>query len=131
MKYGPEKTAEISEHLRTGSNRTDACILCDISYETFTVWMQKTEFSEAIKKAEAECKNRNIKIIQKAAITTWQAAAWWLERKFQDDFALKQKIGVQIDSGERPSTDVLIQTIASLRKELNDLRKGNEVAAGK
>lgn len=91
MKYGPEKTLEIAQHLREGSNRTDACLLSDISYETFTEWMKKPEFSEPIKKAEAECKARNIKIIQKAAITTWQAAAWWLERKHHVEFALKNQ----------------------------------------
>jgi hypothetical protein len=96
MKYGPEKTKEICDLLRAGSNRTDACSCADVSYETFTVWMQKAEFSERIKKAEAECKNRNIKIIQKAAITTWQAGAWWLERKHSDEFALKNKTEMQL-----------------------------------
>jgi hypothetical protein len=89
MKYCPEITQQIANLLKEGSNRTDACTLADISYETFTQWMLKSEFAEAIKKAEASCKNRNIAIIQKAAITTWQAAAWWLERKHREEFALK------------------------------------------
>lgn len=88
MKYGPEMTHEIAALLANGSNRTDACAIAGISYETFTQWMQKAEFVEAIKKAEATCKNRNIALVQKAALTTWQAAAWWLERKHRDEFAL-------------------------------------------
>jgi hypothetical protein len=89
MKYGDDMTKEIAALLEGGSNRTDACLIAGISYETFTVWMQKPEFAECIKKAEAQFKNRNITIIQKAAATTWQAAAWLLERKFWQEFALK------------------------------------------
>lgn len=89
MKYGPEITQEIAAHLQNGSSRTDACYMVDIHYETFTQWMKKPEFAETIKKAEAVCKNRNIGLIQKAALTTWQAAAWWLERKYHTEFALK------------------------------------------
>ena len=55
-------------------------------------WLKKSEFCEAIKKAETECKARNINVVQKAAITTWQAGAWWLERKHRDEFALRQEI---------------------------------------
>lgn len=91
MKYGKAITEEIAKLLSEGSNRTDACVLAGISYETFTQWIKKPEFSEAIKKAEAICKQRNIKIIQRAAITTWQAAAWWLERRHFGEFALKQQ----------------------------------------
>ena len=91
MKYGPEMTHEISTLLSNGSGRVDACALVDISYETFTQWMKIAEFSEAIKKAEATCKQRNITIIQKAAIKTWTAAAWWLERKHPDEFGLRNR----------------------------------------
>jgi hypothetical protein len=91
MKYSPEMTQEIATYLKGGNNRTDACVLAGISYETFTVWMQKPEFSECIKKAETECKFRMIGIVQKAAIEHWQAACWWLERKHWNEFALKNQ----------------------------------------
>ncbi len=61
MKYGKEITDEICKTLSTGVGRVDSCILADISYETFTVWMRDhAEFSEAIKKAETVCKSRNM-----------------------------------------------------------------------
>jgi len=92
MKYGKDITKEIAAYLENGVNRTDAVVLSGISYETFTVWMKThPEFSEAIKKAETKCKHRNISIIQKAARKTWQAAAWYLERKYHEEFALKQR----------------------------------------
>lgn len=92
MKYSPEKTEEICEHLRTGMTRVDTCILSDIHYDTFTEWMKKPEFSEAIKKAEISNKQRSAVIIQQAAKKSWQAAAWWLERKYKDEYATRNEL---------------------------------------
>ena len=92
MKYSPELTEEIATRVREGSSQRDAAILSGITEKTFYVWMkEKSAFCESLEKAELECKNRNIKIIQKAAITTWQAAAWWMERRYSSDYALKWK----------------------------------------
>lgn len=90
MKYGKEITEQICKTLSEGMGRVDSATLAGIHYETFTQWMKKPEFSDAIKKAETKCKQRNIAIIQKAALTTWQAAAWWMERKHPEEFALKR-----------------------------------------
>lgn len=91
MKYCQEMTDEISKYLEEGMNRVDACILAGVSYQTFLNWMEKFEFLESIKRAETKFKNKNIAIIQKAAVKSWQAAAWLMERKYSDEFALKQK----------------------------------------
>jgi hypothetical protein len=82
-------TQEICKHLAAGMGRVDSCILSDIHYDTFCEWMKRAEFSEAIKKAEASCKERNIALIQRAATKSWQAAAWTLERKYPMEFGIK------------------------------------------
>lgn len=93
MKYGKDKTKEICDFIKGGLGRVDACNLASISYETFSRWMEeKDEFSEAIKTAESGFKRFNLAIIQKASLRHWPAAAWLLERKFQDEFAMKQKL---------------------------------------
>lgn len=90
MKYSNEITLEICKYLRAGNTQHDSAVLAGISEDTFYEWRKnKTEFSEAIKKAEKECKARNIAIIQRAAEKTWQAAAWWLERRYSSEYALK------------------------------------------
>ena len=88
-KYSTEMTQEICKYLRAGNSQKDSAILAGISEDTFYTWMKKAEFSEPIKKAEQECKARNIAFVQKAAEKTWQAAAWYLERRYHDEFALK------------------------------------------
>ena len=116
MKYGPEKTKEICDYLEKGNSRNDAFLLSDISEATFYEWMQKIEFSEAIKRAELKCKDFHIGIIRKAAEKTWQAAAWWLERKHWEEFALKQKAdhSVSPDAALR-----MAETTLRLMRELN------------
>lgn len=49
------------------------------------------QFVQAIKKARSEAMDRNVEIIQTAAKKTWQAAAWYLERQFPEEFASESK----------------------------------------
>ena len=90
-KYSPELTNEICKYLRAGNTQKDSARLAGIAEDTYYTWKKEhTEFAESMEKAELECKARNIAIIQQAAEHTWQAAAWWLERKHNMEFALKQ-----------------------------------------
>ena len=94
MKYSQELTAEICKYLKAGNNQEDSAILSGISEETFYKWQREKdsdgepnaeyhpEFTEAIKAAERECKARNIAFIQQAASKSWQAGAWFLERRY-------------------------------------------------
>lgn len=133
-KYNEKIRDEICEYIVAGNNRKDSCLLCGITEETFYNWMRplvkekKTgrdikntqyhpDLVEALNKAEAKLKARNIAIIQRAASgvkvktkTTkpdgsiveeekylkdpqWTAAAWYLERKYKDEYAAKSPFG--------------------------------------
>lgn len=92
-KYTPEMVAEIIKHLEVGHTDKDACALAGISQDTFYEWIKvHPEFSEAVKKARITAKDQCIKVVRKAAITSWQAGAWFLERKYRDEFALRQEL---------------------------------------
>ena len=123
----------LCELIAGGASKMDACALNDISSESFYNWQQPevkdektgeliknkqyhSELADAIKKAEAKCKTRNIAIVQRAsaghkltrtrtlssgekvveeyweAKPQWTAAGWWLERKYRDEFALRQEL---------------------------------------
>ena len=95
MKYSQEKLASFCDRLRHGSSRIDACILEDIAEWTFYTWMKKDPaFAGAVKKSEGEFKNSLVVIIEKAAVNTWQAAAWLLERKYHDEYSQHVKSDV-------------------------------------
>ncbi len=112
MKYSEELTAEICKYISAGNTQKDAAILADISEETFYQWQRPlnkdgtvnadfhAEFTESLKKAEQQCKARNIAFVQKAAEKSWQAAAWYLERKYHNEYALKNINELQGANGE-------------------------------
>jgi len=90
-KYSPEMVEEICKWLKEGNSQKDAATLAGISEATFYEWKQShPEFSEELQKAETECKAARIARILKAGEKQWQADAWWLERKFKDEFARKE-----------------------------------------
>ena len=58
----------------------------------------KRQFWQAIKKAEKEAIVKNVGVIQKAAEQgNWQAAAWWLERRYYEDWGRKEKVDLAAD----------------------------------
>lgn len=94
--------------LRVGNTRTAAVHAAEISLETLRRWMDDdAEFRGAIQKAEADAEQRFLAQVAVAAKTTWQAAAWWLERRRAMDY--RQRSGVELtgaDGGPIESRDV-------------------------
>lgn len=111
-KLTPEIIREISEHVRNGSFYKDAAILSGITTKTFHEWRNKGEadekegkttlhsdFLHSLRQAEAIAKAEAIRYIQRS--DDWKARAWYLERKYSDEYSLKQKIEHSSDE-EKP-----------------------------
>jgi hypothetical protein len=91
-KYNEERSGQIIDCLKAGNTRTAAAALAGIDQDTLTNWINRySDFSEAVKKAEAEAETRSVKIIQEAANHSWQAAAWWLERRRYEDWKKREE----------------------------------------
>jgi len=87
-KYKPETVEKILEALRGGNTRRASCAAGGIDQTTFANWLKEySDFSYAVEKAEGEAELRNLAVIQDATKTTWQAAAWWLERKHKQEWS--------------------------------------------
>lgn len=82
------------------------------------------QFWEAIKEADAEAEYRNVQVIQKAGLDkqdgegrlvkgSWQASAWYLERKHYGRWGAKQKIE---HSGSITNIDIKNLTTEQLQK---------------
>lgn len=136
MKYSKGLTKEICDNLRLGHTIEDACVLSGISKDTFYRWLKKkSDFSDAIKKAEIECKRAHIANIRRAAMgirvlidpkdpekgykftkdPIWQASAWWLERRYKEEFSTKQEVEL---------TDR--KELNKIEEELRNLANNNE-----
>lgn len=86
--------------LRAGNTRRAASSLADIHNTTFYRWMEDdAAFRSAVEKAEAEAEAFYLGAVLKAAADpkTWTAAAWWLERRKNADYARRDKVEMTVD----------------------------------
>jgi hypothetical protein len=128
-KFSPQMQAALCKWLRNGCSFKDACSMEGISYETFRKWQsEKSVFSVAIKRAEAECKVARIQTVLKASDKSWQAAAWWLERRYGDEYGRNPK-GEQpeaVSYEELETPDEWCKTIEEARALRDEREEGND-----
>jgi hypothetical protein len=97
-KRTPEREQRRLNALAAGNTRKAACHFAGIGVQTLDDWQRRFgDLREAIEKAEADAEVRHVANIAKAAQDgTWQASAWWLERRRPDDFGRRERIELNI-----------------------------------
>jgi hypothetical protein len=95
----------LCDAIAAGNTRHDAAEYAGVGESTLRFWLARGRRQRrgryrtllaAVKKAEADAVVRNVAIIQKAANKTWQAAAWWLERKRSQDWSQTKDLVLQL-----------------------------------
>lgn len=97
-----------------GANDVDIMAAIGISKTTFYSWLNdpktdlQREFSDGLKKAEADYKNALLAIVMRdAREKDWKAAAWLLERKYPSEYARTDRVQAEVKQ----------ETTASVRVE--------------
>lgn len=109
-----ETKDEVMKWISMGNSLRDSCTLAGISTSTFHQWRKDfSEFSEELKKALAQCKAARIGRILAASKKSWTAAAWWLERMYSSEFALKRIL----ETPDAASEDEYDRFIENLKKD--------------
>ena len=127
-KLTKELTDEIVKRIRAGNYIKVACEAVGISQTAYFDWLNKgeqgiepyAEFLGAIKKAESEAHTHFVAVIAAQAPSQWQAAAWWLERKYPGQWGKREKIEVsqeQVSSKEIETIEARFSHLSP--KELN------------
>jgi hypothetical protein len=90
-KYNLKIAKKILTTISAGANIEDACQHAGIHKDTFYEWKKvQPGFSDAVRRAEIDGKIRRLARIDKAGRAGhWQADAWYLERKFPDEYGRK------------------------------------------
>ena len=91
-----------------GNTIQDSCAMSGISEDTIYRWKKEfKKFSEADKKAEIIFKTIHIKKI--ATNKAWQASAWLLERRYNDEYGNKMKVDSEVTThdGDKNPFDAL------------------------
>jgi len=89
-KFTEELGQKLLDALRAGHYMHVAAALVGIAESTLYRWIERGEEGESpfkqfacdVARARAEAESRALLLIQKAALTNWQAAAWFLERAY-------------------------------------------------
>ena len=115
----PEKFSEdVVERILTGIRKglpiKMAASLAGISYPALRQWIKqgeagedprKVDFVERYRKAEAECAERCLEMIDAASLKQWQAAAWLLERRYSDVYGQRKAFEIQRSDDEEEGDD--------------------------
>jgi hypothetical protein len=88
-KCTPEVTTAIAADIVLGLPGEVAAAAHGVGRSTFYAWLKWgrkrepgfIEFRDAIQKARAEAESHYLGIVRAATVKSWQAAAWWLERR--------------------------------------------------
>jgi hypothetical protein len=105
MKYEKHIIDKILNALADGQGRVRACKIAGIEYQTFMNWYNsKVEFFEAVKKAEEVGYDKIRDVCERKIIEDrmWQAAAWFLERKFPEKYGKIETLKYKDEGGLLP-----------------------------
>jgi hypothetical protein len=131
----PAITAEVEHRLlqllQAGVPKKDAAAACGVGESTLYRYQASSEsFRSQVEKAESEAVAANTLVVRKAAQAgTWQAAAWWLERRRPEDWARTERVEVAGKDGGPISVDLRTYSTEQLR-EIKRVLAGSAQAAG-
>jgi len=123
-KLDEERQEKLLRAIRVGNDKKVACALAGISETTLYRWLELSQkknaraelrqFRESLERAEAEAEVLKVSRIAQAADNgRWQAAAWWLERKYPERWGLQTKIRAEVSG---PNGEPIAINIEEARK---------------
>jgi transposase len=100
FKLDDEIKQALLDNITAGNTIEKTTEAAGVSTSVFYRWMTRGEesgaaeelrdFVKAVKRAKAESETRCVQIIANAALISWQAAAWLLERRNPTEWAMKR-----------------------------------------
>lgn len=120
-KFTPQVQQRILDAIALGLTYEQAATSAGIDRFTFRRWRDsKAPFCAEVEKAEVAGMAARLSRIQMAAIDgNWQADAWWLERRFPDQWGRRERVDVT-HSGQVDVRMAVAQVQAALDAVLPD-----------
>lgn len=130
-KYTEEIAASICRDLEVGNMRRAVAAAHGIAASTLSLWIdQMPEFSERVRKAEAVPEYRCVIKIMLGK-PGWQAAAWWLERKWHMDWGRRERVDMMVDTRKSAEKALAEAGLPSDEESIARLvEQANEIAVG-
>ncbi|HEY8768006.1 MAG TPA: hypothetical protein VIP09_12230 [Dehalococcoidia bacterium] len=103
-KLTPDVQGRVLAAISAGNTRATAAAYARVGLSTLMAWLargekatrgQYREFLDAVKNAEAAAVVTSVALVRQAASEHWQAAAWWLERRYPDEWGRKDRVAIE------------------------------------
>lgn len=108
------------ECLQAGLTARDSSIIADISHETLYKRLESDDdFRKDFEKAKLKLKYDALANIKKHSEKTWLASAWLLERKYSDEFKMKQEVKHTGEINKKISIKDFEKSLEKIKKEKN------------
>ena len=130
-KLTPELIEQAAKLISQGNYAQTVFQMLGIPESTWYGWLQRgreserrniySEFSEAVKKAEAAAELRAVSGIVAAGRRNWTAFAWYLERKYPDRWGRRDKIQQEISGPGGEPVSVAVDLSVLTDEELRSL----------
>lgn len=126
----PKLTKELAKEfvklVEAGATNADACAYIGVHEATFYRWLQnpkteaERELCKELKKAETKRKLWHLRKIQQASDNgTWQASAWYLERRYPREYA-KPEVQLRVDVKPEDVQSAANDSLLGLAKQLEE-----------
>lgn len=111
--------AKLANYLIRGIDLEDACKLAGCGRELLGVLRSDFEFEDFVQKCYAENESSYLEAIEKASkLGYWQAAAWFLERRFPDKYARRDIIKHEYEIKLNTFKEVILKVIGEVAPEI-------------
>lgn len=127
-KLTPELAKEAIKLVQNGASNQDVISWLGVNESSFYAWLREPKneaqrtLAQGMKKAEAERKLWHIQRINKAAEDgDWKASAWYLERRYPQEFARTQRITGQVETVSK--SDALTEAILETARKMEGKRE--------
>lgn len=128
-KLTPELAEEAIKLVSNGASNADVIAYLGVAEGTFYTWLREPKndaqraLAQGLKKAETERKLWHLQRIHEAAKSgDWKASAWYLERRYPNEYARTQRITGEVVTTQR--SDALTEAIRETAKRME--RGGSE-----
>ena len=123
----PKLTEELADEaiklVKSGATNADVISWLGVAETTFYAWIREPKnqaqekLAQGLKKAETERKLWHLQRIHKAAEEgDWKASAWYLERRYPNEYARTQRITGEVVTTQK--SDALTEAIRETARKM-------------
>lgn len=123
----PKLTKELAEEaiklVKGGASNQDVIDYLGVAESTFYAWLREPQneaqaaLAQGLKKAETERKLWHLQRIHEAAKNgDWKSSAWYLERRYPNEYARTQRITGEVVTTQR--SDALTEAIRATARKM-------------